>query len=687
MSEDLVSNPIYQLGRYSYIRLGGTTLNQLKKNKIIKGRLPQAQKHRKPDGVIFLRRGGVKAIVELKPTKEISTKKKLQKVIQDYLPIAKATCNLLIVTDCKNTYWVNAHTGNFVLDENGNPINLVFDTKTIQSGKLPDHSAREISAVIDRANASLSESTDQLGQPALLDPTELARSVWQKIWISTGKDPEKCLYNVVEIFVFKFLSDIGVLRNNYAFQNVLELAFTHGGEDSLKHYAKLCRPEIRKLFPPSSDDGTTIINGTIFVNEQGDPNLAQADLFKEVLIAFNDYEDANGSMRYIQREFKTRLYEVFLRQEPGIKFMGQYFTPRNVVRAIVDMSPMSSLGDGAKVCDPFCGVGGFILEAIASSTPIFKQFEPDEEGKIRPRIAFTGYDKGTDEKDDERTIILAKANMLIYFSDLLACYNSESYLKEFSESVLNKVFRLIRSNLGTFGIVDAEQYDLILTNPPYVVSGTGILKGALKDENLQAIYSHGGRGTQALAIQWIVHHLKPNGTAIVVVPDGLLLQKQMLDFMREHCEIQGIISLPTRTFYSTVQKTYILIIKKKDDPSSEQDTPTFAYLVSEIGESRDARRRPIDQNDLNEAVSLFNQFKGSPKTFTSTSKRCKIVDSEWVANNRHWLIDKLWSSSELAALGIEDSHDEVDLDGLKTLVAEATQTLERLLKDMEEDED
>ena len=95
---------------------------------------------------------------------------------------------------------------------------------------------------------------------------------------------------------------------------------------------------------------------------------------------------------------------------------------------------------------------------------------------MNPGITLVGYDKGTDEKEDERTIILAKANMLIYFSELLSKYNSPEFLKAFAEGAFNKVFCLIRSNLGTFGKVEEEPYDLILTNPPYVTSGSNSLR-------------------------------------------------------------------------------------------------------------------------------------------------------------------------------------------------------------------
>src|SRR6202023_1134062 len=111
--------------------------------------------------------------------------------------------------------------------------------------------------------------------------------------------------------------------------------------------------------------------------------------------------------------------------------------------------------------------GGFILETIAENDHLLQQFRP-KNGRVRPQVQFVGLDKGTDEKEDERTIILAKANMLVYLSNLLSEFHSEAYLKEFASSAFNTVFSLIRSNLGTYARVSpTEQYDLILTNPPY----------------------------------------------------------------------------------------------------------------------------------------------------------------------------------------------------------------------------
>jgi hypothetical protein len=61
-------------------------------------------------------------------------------------------------------------------------------------------------------------------------------------------------------------------------------------EDILKHYANTIRPKIKKeLFPADSEDGTTIMNGTIFVNEKNDSVLEFASLFRKSIVRYYDF--------------------------------------------------------------------------------------------------------------------------------------------------------------------------------------------------------------------------------------------------------------------------------------------------------------------------------------------------------------------------------------------------------------
>ena len=158
-------------------------------------------------------------------------------------------------------------------------------------------------------------------------------------------------------------------------------------------------------------------------------------------------------------------------------------------------------------------------------------------------------------------------------------------------------------------------------------------------------------------MQWIVRSLKEGGTAIAIVPDGLLNQKPMLEFIKKECIVKAIISLPIRTFYATPKKTYILSVSRKKE--GEQENPVFTYLVSETGETRDANRWVIQENNLDEAVSLYNQFKGSPSTFKSTSTRCKVVPWSDFNKYEHWMLDRLcWAPDELLDLGVEEEPED-----------------------------
>ncbi len=349
---------------------------------------------------------------------------------------------------------------------------------------------------------------------------------------------------------------------------------------------------------------------------------------------------------------------------------------------MVAMSPANNLTTGARICDPFCGVGGFILEAIVRNPQIYNEFEP-QNGLVNPGISLIGYDKGTDEKEDERTIILAKANMLIYFSDLLVKYNSPKHLKAFSEGAFNKVFMLIRSNLGTFGHWDEEPFDLILTNPPYVTNGSNSLKRAIDEEGLAKHYTAKGRGTEALAVEWVIRHLKQGGNALVIVPDGLLNQKNILAFIKHECIVRAVISLPTRTFYATPKKTYILSLVRKHHSEVPQSDPVFTYLASEIGETRDAKRFKITQNHLDEATVLYNQFKGSPKYFSSPSARCKIVPFNDFNEHEHWLVERWWAKQERVALGIEKELSVMTLDEFKEKVKDISEKINTIQQEIE----
>jgi type I restriction enzyme M protein len=77
-----------------------------------------------------------------------------------------------------------------------------------------------VECLIEEIDASISVDNSQILSAKLIDPTPLATRLWQTIWVATGKSPMKYLYNVVELFIFKFLSDLRVLDEDISFNRV-----------------------------------------------------------------------------------------------------------------------------------------------------------------------------------------------------------------------------------------------------------------------------------------------------------------------------------------------------------------------------------------------------------------------------------------------------------------------------------
>ena len=666
MSEELLQTTPQQLGKFTYYRLGSTTLEQLKNHGVIPHMDYGNLKTKKPDGLLLCH-GTVRAVVEYKPPGHLRSESNLNSAIQQEIEVARTLCKLLIVTDGDQTFWVNAKCGNFVTDHAGNQLCTIFHPT---QGEMPG----EVESLLDEIEGSLSAENSTLHNPQMIDPSLIATRLWQTIWVATGKSPVKCLYNVVELFIFKFLSDLAVIRDDYAFNHVHRKS-EESPEEALEYYARNSRNHIYRLFP-AGKDGTTVINGTIFVTETGDPNLSQSILFKRCLNHLHTYGEEVGSLTKIDKQFKTKLYESFLNQE--VEALGQYFTPRKVVQSIIRMAGIDDPGyqhEGMRICDPFCGVGGFLLEMLNMNEGMKRRYTPDSEGNITVPFEIHGFDKGF-ERDDERTIILAKANMLIYLAELLFTY--PDCAKEFA-GVFNRTFTLFQDNLGTFGHIienEGDKYDLILSNPPYVTSGSSIIKEEIRQTaRTMNEYPISGLGLESLSIEWIIKSLKGGGKAFVVIPDGILARvngKALRDHILQECFLNAVISLPQRTFFANFKQTYILAITKKNNRQDRQTTSVFSYIVSNIGEKlTSVKREEIGENDLPEMENLYRLFQGSQSIthiVESQSPRCKVFPCEQFRDSSHWVINRWWPQDEIALW--EGPIDAVSAQDVESLLSE-----------------
>ena len=670
LQRDLQKNP-EKIGKWDFYNIGATTVKALKEYGIIRNVNYGDEEKKKVDGLIVQKKNVI-AVVEYKKPSEFKTAVQKNKAIKQEIEVArKLDAHIIIATDTKETIWVNVITGNRIKDESGKDIKTNFNLK---DEKLPE--------LIEKIVFSINELNDQIKPKQLVNPTDLAKQIWQDIWSVSGATPENCLYTFVELFIFKYLSDLGVLQGMFNFYT-LYASFSGNTEDEvLETYASVVRPKIKTLFPENPADKTTIINGTIFVSKDQKAVKGYSTVFKKVLTKFKDY----GKLEHIDYDFKSQLFESFLKESISKKNWGQFFTPLKVVRAVVEMAK-DDIKVGAKLCDPACGVGKFLLEPVITK---LNQFYEIKKGKLIPKITIHGYDKGFD-KDEQKTIILAKANMLIYFSDIIK--ENPGITTEFAQLFNDSFLLKTNSILGTLSEPVENEYDLILTNPPYVTSGSSNLKEEIKkDGTLVNYYKINAIGVEGLFIEWIIRALKPNGKAFIIVPDGIFNRqndKNLRQFIIDECYIDGIVSLPLNTFFTTNKKTYILCLTKKANKKDVQTDPVFTYLVSEMGETRDVYRFDIDQDDLSEAITLYSFFKGNKASFAkiNTDKRCKIQPIDLFIPDNHWSIDRWWSNDDKVQLGIIEEEKPVAITVFSDIVNDISDSLKEfssILKEVAE---
>ncbi|MDR2125795.1 MAG: SAM-dependent methyltransferase, partial [Prevotellaceae bacterium] len=493
LQRDLINNP-EKIGKWDFRNIGSTTLNALKNAGIIPKKDYKNFERRKPDGIITSKKEVI-AIVENKDVSKFKTEKQKQDALRQGLDIAQILNAKILILKAVDTVWINAFNGEEILDEKGRYIRTDFNPKNQDLEKL-------IEQIID----SIDKNNSQIQEPRLKDPTRLAKSVWQDLWMAAGATPENCLYSFVELFIFKYLSDLGILKGHLHYDFIMKMFGKQNEQEVLEYYADNVRKHIKdKLFPIAVEDHTTIINGTIFVSKDEKAVEGYGTVFYKILKKFGDEKEGGGELRNIDKDFKSKLFETFLKESISKKNWGQYFTPLKVVRAMVKMAE-SEIKEGITICDPACGVGKFLLEPLLINNNI-EHFYEIKNNKLISKITLVGKDKGFD-KEEQKTIILAKANMLIYMSDMIRKY--PDLTPEFS-NLFNETFELKTKNiLGTLRDVSYEgKIDLILTNPPYVTTGSSNLKEEIVKSGIQAHYKINAMGVEGLFMEWIIRALKP----------------------------------------------------------------------------------------------------------------------------------------------------------------------------------
>ncbi|CCX37376.1 type I restriction-modification system methyltransferase subunit [Clostridium sp. CAG:1013] len=681
IQDNLYSIPVTILDKYTCLSLGATTINDLIKTGKLKSVKVSKNLSKKPDVLIINKNKEVVVFLEFKTPEELNTQAKIDKAIKQEISVAQEIgAKIYVVTDGDKYIWLNPTTGNLITDENGTPIIRKIDPKA---------EPKKLAEFIDLVSLSVSSENDTILRLEDIDPTDLAKKIARILKRMTFASSKMSLYTFVEVFLFKYLSDINVLKDRNSFSYIYSLYSVDESTrltnaDILGAYLEGPRAQMKMLFP-DGEDGTTIVNGQIFHVKKGvDGHYIEEDAhamcFKNIMDEFYSYEKENGKFINISKDFKSKLFETFMKNSDDKSDMGQFFTPLKIVREMVNMVTISN---GMKICDPASGVGKFLLEAAANVPFEMKN------GQINSGVELYGFEKQMSGKDDITTI-LAKANMLIYFSKLFKDNSNISEVQLLAENLLNKTFTSSKTALGTLGHLEENKYDLILANPPYYQDST-ISKLAAAT----GYYKAKGNGVEALFLEWIVRSLKYGGTANIVLPDGIftnLGNTELKKFILRNCFIESIISLPINSFFNTPKKTYILTLRKKSedeiDNNINQTSKIFCYICKSIGETLDTYRFDTpDDNDLHEAVNKYNSYKNLPdknniqepfKSWFENDGKLKLIPILSLPATDSWNIDSFWSDDEKIQLGFKKADETMTVDEFKSSVDELIRELNDL---------
>jgi type I restriction enzyme M protein len=218
----------------------------------------------------------------------------------------------------------------------------------------------------------------------------------------------------------------------------------------------------------------------------------------------------------------------------GKKGAGQYFTPRPLIQSICRVTKPDPRGKpDFKICDPACGTGGFLVAAY--------------EWLISPEVS-----KGVFERTEAKRI------------------RTRTY---FGQDLVPRPRRLALMNLYLHGVEPhiylgdtiyepdrGEQYDVVLTNPPFGTKGAN--QAPDRDD-----FTIETSNKQLNFVQHVVNILKPGGRAAVVLPDNCLFEDkagEVFEILMQDCALHTVLRLPRGTFtpYSQGVKANVIFFQK-----------------------------------------------------------------------------------------------------------------------------
>lgn len=275
---------------------------------------------------------------------------------------------------------------------------------------------------------------------------------------------------------------------------------------------------------------------------------------------------------------------------------GQYFTPRPLIEAIVDvMRPQ--IGD--TIHDPACGTGGFLL------TP-YEYIMQQNRGQLDPQQRFQLRHKtlsGVEIVDATARLCV----MNLYLHNIASDSDESPVLVD--DSLKKK---------------PSQRYSMVLSNPPFgkQSSVTIIGEDGSADKKAQTVERDDFWTTtsnkQLNFVQHIRSILATNGRAAVVLPDNVLFEGGAGETIRrkllETCDVHTLLRLPTGIFYAQGVKANVLFFDKREGSAQAQTHQLWVYDLR-TNMKFTLKQNPLQKSDLTEFIACFhaeNRYQRTP---------------------------------------------------------------------------
>ena len=388
----------------------------------------------------------------------------------------------------------------------------------------------------------------------------------------------------------------------------------------------------------------------------------------------------------IDEDLNGRMFEAFLAATMRGQALGQYFTPRSIVKLMTRLAGLHA-GRGergtTKVIDACCGTGGFLIEAL---TEMRRQIwdNPSLSGEERTRLldqvanhAIFGIDAGR----DPLIARIARINMYLHGDGGSRVYMTDALKRPPQASPSDSAE--VKSEVDELRALleSGEGFDVVLTNPPFSMDYSANVpeEREVLDTYDLTTFSSTRRSSLRSSVMFIERYcqlLKVGGRLLTVIDDSVLSGKKygfVRDFIRERFIVRGIVSLHGDAFQraGARAKTSILFLEKRDPTGAATQPAAFVFESLYIGlddvvprtrVSIAEQARQSAAAEIEEIVKAFNAYlNGDTGTWLVPPKD---LDSRLdVKFLKPWSVDQFqerWRSEGVVSDILENLVDLVD---------------------------